>query len=755
MNFKNILNSLNSAWANIDNINNTINSELYDTGWVDLELVEGYKIYSDERVTTQQYPQYRVINNVLYLRGLVQASTDNSSSTRLFTTIPSQYIPDIINNLYFCQRLFTSAAGDGSDTTIQLRKDGGLLAPNSMKTNDLFPLDGISFPIKPYIPLISMNKIADNSYIRLGLTSQYTVTQDRTEFTMPFDVIRYQSGNITYDNDTNEVIIGAGITSVLINVQLYYYSNITLTAPKLIIIRKNENELGCTSNRVALTMNQTTMSSSVAIPVSEGDKIKVGVIANNNDVIDDNSVYTFFDVMQINTTSRALYLNNGISAIHANLSTNTDLISNENQISKVPFDNVLFQCGNSLRLNDGCIEVLKDNMNLKVMTQVELDRSSESAEKTYGLIIEKNTYALNYQNLSILPVKSYAAITCNTMITANKGDKIYVDLRTVASTGVTSKVQSGRCHTYIEVQEMSNVLSDTGASPVYVGPNEPNPKTPIWLKFGDNQLDLIKAIEMGGYNSAQILSYDNNQVTFKGTPNTFQYIDIRLFLEKGEYTIYRDWELIDGSGSNYTGIIAINDITDNIIDIGYLAKANKSTTFTVDKDSYIRLYLYLSADTALPDISTVKFSNLYITKGTDTVNPTEYISPEIYIKNDNDEYIPFEQKQYNVIESGVEHESGRIIDGKIEYIKRINCGAGPNNEIKSIPHGLTNVTYTKIEGIAQDGESVFPINNTRPVSGTDNAAIGVYLSSGGLIAIATKSDRSNFSVYVDLYYTKN
>ena len=67
------------------------------------------------------------------------------------------------------------------------------------------------------------------------------------------------------------------------------------------------------------------------------------------------------------------------------------------------------------------------------------------------------------------------------------------------------------------------------------------------------------------------------------------------------------------------------------------------------------------------------------------------------------------------ITTGVEFKTGRIIDEKEEYGKRINCGAGPNNGIRSVATGLFNVTYLKIEGTITNGTIYFPLNNTRPV----------------------------------------
>lgn len=47
------------------------------------------------------------------------------------------------------------------------------------------------------------------------------------------------------------------------------------------------------------------------------------------------------------------------------------------------------------------------------------------------------------------------------------------------------------------------------------------------------------------------------------------------------------------------------------------------------------------------------------------------------------------------ISTGVECKTGRIVDGKEEYVKRINCGAMPNNTTKEISTGLSNVRLTR------------------------------------------------------------
>lgn len=74
--------------------------------------------------------------------------------------------------------------------------------------------------------------------------------------------------------------------------------------------------------------------------------------------------------------------------------------------------------------------------------------------------------------------------------------------------------------------------------------------------------------------------------------------------------------------------------------------------------------------------------------------------------------------------------------------------------MKNVVTGVSNVVYIKAEGIATNGVIYFPLNNTRPIEGTDAGALGLYIS-GDILVIESKNDRTSYTVYVDLYYTKN
>ena len=148
--------------------------------------------------------------------------------------------------------------------------------------------------------------LEEKAYIRVGITNSITVssTNDRKEFRMPFDIVRYQQGNLTYDAENDEIVVGANISAILVNVQLYFYNRVELNSSKVIYIRKNQNYSekdtnGSMNARIGLAVNQTTCEVSAVIPVQKGDRISIGVIANANDPINNNASNTFVEAVKI------------------------------------------------------------------------------------------------------------------------------------------------------------------------------------------------------------------------------------------------------------------------------------------------------------------------------------------------------------------------------------------------------------------------------------------------------------------------
>lgn len=116
-----------------------LDGKVQDSGWQNLTLINNWTTNSSQNI-----PAYKKKNGVVYLRGLVYGSADVTE--RIFAKLPVDLIPSgIIANLYF-----TTTAGGSSNrevNTLQIQKDGNILAPKVLTQGLWFPLDGISFPV--------------------------------------------------------------------------------------------------------------------------------------------------------------------------------------------------------------------------------------------------------------------------------------------------------------------------------------------------------------------------------------------------------------------------------------------------------------------------------------------------------------------------------------------------------------------------------------------------------------------------------
>lgn len=69
----------------------------YDTGWIKMTLVNGWKNYADVYNTSTEYgiASYRVINDIVYLQGLLVPPGNYTASvpTLVSNSIPVKYLP--------------------------------------------------------------------------------------------------------------------------------------------------------------------------------------------------------------------------------------------------------------------------------------------------------------------------------------------------------------------------------------------------------------------------------------------------------------------------------------------------------------------------------------------------------------------------------------------------------------------------------------------------------------------------------------
>ena len=284
--------------------------------------------------------------------------------------------------------------------------------------------------------------------------------------------------------------------------------------------------------------------------------------------------------------------------------------------------------------------------------------------------------------------------------------------------------------TPINAENLNEMQDNIEESCVIVSPTEPTTNEKVWIQKGENLFNKNNVL----YNSwidetgQPITSSSSNVVTevISVKPNT-EYKLSSLVRTNGE--IGNVWVTIASFNKN-------NEFNKYIFD----DNATETQLFiTGENDYYIRVALG--------------------TNVIDNIKLEENIEKKIYCKNDNgvfEEFVNAEKnKPINII-TGVEFETGRIIDGKKEYGKRINLGALPNAGTKEVETGLSNVDFVRLEGCAKYEYGVWA-----PIPYIENGANSYYNVSikitqyGEAIQLRCDADQSAFNAYVTLYYTKN
>lgn len=108
---------------------------------------------------------------------------------------------------------------------------------------------------------------------------------------------------------------------------------------------------------------------------------------------------------------------------------------------------------------------------------------------------------------------------------------------------------------------------------------------------------------------------------------------------------------------------------------------------------------------------------------------------------------------YQIVETNT---GATWIDGSPIYKKTIAIGALPNADVKSVPHGITNLhRVLKLEGYAYNptDSQFFSFSYASPTS--VSISIGVFVQ-GSDVRVRTGTDRTNCTEsYVTIYYTKS
>lgn len=301
--------------------------------------------------------------------------------------------------------------------------------------------------------------------------------------------------------------------------------------------------------------------------------------------------------------------------------------------------------------------------------------------------------------------------------------------------------------TEMTAEVLNTMQSNIEESCVAVSPTQPITNERVWIQKGKNRLKLEETTQT--VNGVTITINSDGSITLNGTAtdNTSFIFSKKIIKDVGDFAfgITTDFSAI-GHGFEVGGYVYGADGQ-----YKYNISTNQPTKTLSDGEYISNFNIYFSSGAV--------FNNFVIypqlEQGSTATEYEAYIEETVWVKNDNGVYIPFkpENKPIN-IETGVEFETGRIIDGKKEYGKRIDCGALPNTGTITIPHGLDfyNICLTHIEGIAQRDTFVIILPY---VSYEASWQIELIVSNTNIM-ITTKDDKSVYtSSNVTIYYTKN
>ena len=145
---------------------------------------------------------------------------------------------------------------------------------------------------------INEKMLPKTNYIVACMSSNYTINATQTQETLPLNIYRYKVGEeLSVEN--NGIVIGKGISEILVSAQVYWYTNVSNSEGLLYIAKNGQNYT--VSNRKFTDNYEHQTTPTIVIPVQEGDIITLKVRNDNSKpVISYYDSGTFLNVIAIN-----------------------------------------------------------------------------------------------------------------------------------------------------------------------------------------------------------------------------------------------------------------------------------------------------------------------------------------------------------------------------------------------------------------------------------------------------------------------
>ena len=150
---------------------------------------------------------------------------------------------------------------------------------------------------------INEKLLPEVNYVVASMASNYTINAINTQETLPLTLTKYGVGNkLTVSN--NGVVIGKGVSKVLVSAQVYWYTTVS-GSEGIVYIAKNGQNYSI-SNRKFADNYEHQVTPTIAIPVQEGDIITLKVLNQQN-----KSVISYYDS---GTFLNVVAIDNGVTS---------------------------------------------------------------------------------------------------------------------------------------------------------------------------------------------------------------------------------------------------------------------------------------------------------------------------------------------------------------------------------------------------------------------------------------------------------
>lgn len=117
------------------------------------------------------------------------------------------------------------------------------------------------------------------NYIVACMSSNYTINATQTQETLPLNIYRYKVGEeLSVEN--NGIVIGKGISEILVSAQVYWYTSVSNSEGIIYIAKNGQNYT--VSNRKFTDNYEHQTTPTIIIPVQEGDIITLKVRNDNS-----------------------------------------------------------------------------------------------------------------------------------------------------------------------------------------------------------------------------------------------------------------------------------------------------------------------------------------------------------------------------------------------------------------------------------------------------------------------------------------